>query len=36
VALPVAAVIMVFLRHLHDSYIESELYDAEDEADQGD
>lgn len=28
VALPVAAVIMVFLRHLHDFYIESDLYDA--------
>jgi predicted PurR-regulated permease PerM len=36
VALPVAAVIMVFLRHLHDSYIESELYDAAGEADPGD
>lgn len=28
VALPVAAVIMVFLRHLHDFYLESEVYDS--------
>jgi predicted PurR-regulated permease PerM len=27
-ALPLAAVIMVFLRHIHDSYKESDLYDA--------
>ncbi len=26
-ALPIAAVIMVFVRHLHDSYIQSELYE---------
>jgi len=28
-ALPIAAVIMVFVRHLHDSYIQSEYYEAE-------
>ena len=28
-ALPIAAVIVVILRHLHDRYVESELYDAE-------
>ena len=26
-ALPVAAVVMVFIRHLHDSYINSEFYE---------
>ena len=31
-ALPAAAVIMVFVRHLHDRYIESEYYEAENEA----
>jgi predicted PurR-regulated permease PerM len=31
-ALPAAAVIMVFIRHLHDSYLSSEYYDQSEEA----